>query len=290
MRMALVVATLTLAALAAATWHARPTFSFAAAERVRLQAHFDSVERELRARDVPGLTSAQRAARARLLTILHDYQIRGVFPRNTDFPDRDMPVFIDWWGKRCGFAYLIEQTGNEDLVLRIAATRNNARVPELKDDPDVRRWLTENGITLAEATRIQPTYGCSDRPRGDCAAAPFPSTIASSGYTTASHLAIASNAATFALTVLDDGMSRQTKGIVGLATGLAGLVVGAPNVENGGARGTLGRWDAGLGALSLVLGVVRLATPAEPAVPSGVSVGPWFGSRRAAGLAARVTF
>src|SRR5712692_7253507 len=290
MRKALVLATLTIAVLAATVWHGRPTFSFATAERVRLQAHFDSVERELRARDVSGLSPAQRTARSRLVDILHSYQVRGVFPRNTDFPDRDMPVFIDWWGKRCGFAYLIEQTGNEELVLRIAATRNTALAPELKDDPAVSRWLTENGITLAEATRIQPTYGCSDRPGGDCAAEPFPSTLASGGYRTASRVAIATNAASFALTVLDIPLARQTKGIVGVGAGLVGLVVGAPYVENGGARGSLVRWDAGLGAVSLVLGLVRLGTPGEPAVQPLVSVGPWFGARRSSGLAARVTF
>ena len=138
-----------------------------------------------------GLTPAQRAARARLLGILHNYQVRGVFPRNTDFPDRDMPVFIDWAGTRCGFAYLIEQTGHEDLVIRIAATRNNARAPELKDDPEVGRWLAENGITLAEATRIQPTYGCGS-PRGDCAVAGavFP---ASEGYKVATGVTVATN-------------------------------------------------------------------------------------------------
>ena len=290
MRKALVLATVAIATLAAARWQARPPLSFADTERIRLRAHFDSVERELRARDVPGLTRAQRAARARLLDILHRYQVRSVFPRNTDFPDRDVPVFVDRWGTRCGFAYLIEQTGHEDLMLRIAATRNTALAPELKDDPAVSRWLTENGITLAEATRIQPTYGCSDRPGGDCAADPFPSTIASGGYRTASRVAIATNAANFALTVLDIPLARQTKGIVGVGAGLVGLVVGAPYVENGGARGSLARWDAGLGAVSLVLGLVRLGTPGEPAVQPLVSVGPWFGARRSSGLAARVTF
>src|SRR4029077_16763973 len=44
--------------------------SFAAYEQGRLRAHFDSAERELRARDVPGLTPTQRVARARLLDIL----------------------------------------------------------------------------------------------------------------------------------------------------------------------------------------------------------------------------
>jgi hypothetical protein len=48
MRQALRHATLTLATLAAAEWHARPPFACAAAERVRLRAYFDSVERDLR--------------------------------------------------------------------------------------------------------------------------------------------------------------------------------------------------------------------------------------------------
>src|SRR2546429_508364 len=111
MRKTLVFTTVTIAALVAARWQARAPISFAAAEQIRLRAHFDSVERELRARDVPGLTPAQRAARTRLLDILHRYQVRGVFPQNIDFPDRDVPVFIDWRGTRCGFAYLIELPG-----------------------------------------------------------------------------------------------------------------------------------------------------------------------------------
>src|ERR1051325_20893 len=158
MRKALLLTTVVTGALTTGVWRAPAPISFAAAERVRLQAHFDSVERELRARDVSGLTPAQRAARARVLNILHTYEVRGQFPRNTDFPDRDVPVFVDWRGTRCGFAYLVEQTGHEDLVLRIAATRNYARVPELKDDPEVGRWLAQNGITLAGAARIHPAY------------------------------------------------------------------------------------------------------------------------------------
>ena len=283
MRKALVLATLTIAVLAAAVWHARPTFSFAAAERVRLQAHFDSVERELRARDVSGLTPAQRVARARLMDILHSYQVRGVFPRNTDFPDRDMPVFIDWWGKRCGFAYLIEQTGNEDLVLRIAATRNNARVPELRDDPEVSRWIAANGITLAEATRIQPTYGCGTvhPPATGCP---------SEGYQTASAVAVFSNAAAIGLNLATTGASRQTSGFLGVVTGAFGIAVGAPNLGSAGDRGSRGAWSAGLGATSLALGTIRLLSHAEPAAESRVSIGPWLGPRGASGLAARVTF
>src|SRR5437660_1662892 len=160
MRKTFVFTTVTIAALVAARRQARAPISFAAAEQIRLRAHFDSVERELRARDVPGLTPAQRAARTRVLDILHRYQVRGVFPQNTDFPDRDV----------------------------------------------------------------------------------------------------------------------------------LGLAVGAPYAGNAGGRGMFARWDAGVGAVSLVLGIVRLATPAEPAAQSRVSVGPWFGAPGSSGLAARVTF
>src|SRR5207248_10261192 len=81
-----------------------------------------------------------------------------------------------------------------------------------------------------------------------------------------------------------------TKGIAGVASGVLGLAVGAPYAGNAGARGMFARWDAGVGAVSLVLGIVRLATPGEPAAQSRVSVGPWFGARGSSGLAGRVTF
>src|SRR2546426_8537140 len=165
MRKALMLTTVVIGALTTGVWRAPAPISFAAAERVRLRAHFDSVERELRARDVSGLTPALRAARARVLNILHTYQVRGVFPRNTDFPDRDVPVFIDWRGTRGGFAYLVAQTGHEDLVLPIAATRHYARVPELKDDPEGGRWVAPNGITTAGGAPVQPAPACGS-PRG----------------------------------------------------------------------------------------------------------------------------
>ena len=288
MRKAVIFSTVMTGALAAALWRSPVSPSFAVAERTRLRAHFDSVERELRARDVPGLTAAQRAARARVLDVLHAYQVRGVFPRNTDFPDRDVPVFIDWRGIRCGFAYLVEQTGHEDVVLRIAATRNYARVPELKDDPDVRRWLAENGITLAEATRIQPTYGCGG-PTGDCAVAGavYP---ASQGYKVATGVSVAANVATFTLNVLHTGLSRQASGIAAVGAGTIGIIAGAPNLGTSGPRGTLGLLNAGVGTASLALGAVRLFGITHPATPSRVSLAPWFGPRSATGLAARVEF
>jgi hypothetical protein len=287
MRKALVLTTLTLAALAAARWQARPAISFADAERVRLRAHFDSVERELRGRDVSGLTPAQRAARGRLIEILHGYQVRGVFPWNTEVPDRAVPIFVDRWGTRCAFAYLIEQTGNEDLVVRIARTRNNARAPELKDDPEVGRWLVANGITLAEATRIQPEY-CA---YSNCPTIPNPVTpTASAGYQVASGVTIAGNVTAFTLNLVHTGLSRQASGLAAIGTGAVGLIVGGPNLGSGGSRGSLGVVNAAVGSASLVLGLVRLTANGEPAAESRLSVGPWLGARGASGVAARVTF
>jgi len=282
MRRGLLLTTVTAAALAAVLWPVRTPIPFAALETTRLRAHFDSVERELRARDVPGLTPTQRAARVRLLNILRSYRLRGIFPRNTDFPNRDMPVFIDYWGKRCGVAFLMEQTGNEAMVLRIAAMRNNARVPELKDDPEVGRWLTANGITLAEATRIQPTYGCGTVHGGPCPVGP--------GYKLATAVVLAGNVTAVGLNVAPTGLSPQTGGALAMGTGLAGIFVGGLAVGDSGARGTLGIVNVGVGATTLMLGIIRLATNATPESQSRVSVGPWFGPRATTGLAARVVF
>jgi hypothetical protein len=55
-------------------------------------------------------------------------------------------------------AFLIAATGRGDLVDRVARTRNNAYLPELLDEPGLREWLEEHGITATEAARIQPSY------------------------------------------------------------------------------------------------------------------------------------
>src|SRR5437870_1560004 len=144
------------ALLAAAS--STPPADFVAAETARIRAHLDSVERELRAKDVAALTPAQRAARLRNLDVLHRYWVRGVFPLNTDFPSQRVPYFIDRYGTRCAMAYLIEQSGHGDFVARVAATHNNARIWELQDNPALVAWLDQNGMTLAEAARVQPSY------------------------------------------------------------------------------------------------------------------------------------
>jgi hypothetical protein len=151
-------AVLIMLALAVALLNARPTVDFSAVETARIRAHLATVEVELRRKDVSGLAPAQREARLRNIDVLHQYWVHGVFPVNTDFPGRRVPYFVDRYGTRCAMAYLIEQSGLGDLVARVAAQRNNAYIRDVKDDVELVAWLRDNGLTAAEAARIQPAY------------------------------------------------------------------------------------------------------------------------------------
>ncbi|MDC3954815.1 hypothetical protein [Polyangium jinanense] len=129
-----------------------------AREKTRLVAHFRTVLAELRARDTSHLSPEQRAARAGLIAELQRYARTGRFPRNLDFPGIRMPYFVDAFGTRCAMAYLIESTGETDLVARVARTANNAFIREIEGDAALRAWLDRAGLTAAEAARIQPEY------------------------------------------------------------------------------------------------------------------------------------
>jgi hypothetical protein len=137
---------------------ARSSVDASAAETARVRTHLANVEAVLRRTDASELTPTQRRARLRNLDILHEYWVHGVFPVNTDYPGRRVPYFVDRYGTRCAMAYLIERSGRGDLVARIAARHNNAYIRDLKDDVDLVAWLRDNGLTAAEAARIQPEY------------------------------------------------------------------------------------------------------------------------------------
>jgi len=127
-------------------------------EVVRLRAHFDSVDSELRARDVSSLEPAQRVQRQRLIRWLEEYRDAGVFPVNDRFPGQLVPFFRDSKGTLCAMAYLVDRSGRGDIVDRVAKTRNNAFIPELAHDPALAAWLEHAGLDVAEAARIQPAY------------------------------------------------------------------------------------------------------------------------------------
>ncbi len=136
----------------------QPRESFQAREIRSVQAHFDSVLRELHTAVPMRLTSAQTAGRERLIVTLQGYRDRAQFPRNYDF-DEETPYFVDRkTGTRCAVAYLLESTMRHDLVDRIATTNNNVRAADLYADTAFVSWLDQHGLTVADAARIQPSY------------------------------------------------------------------------------------------------------------------------------------
>jgi hypothetical protein len=126
----------------------------------RIQTHFDSVLLELTAPATGQAHSRDQAAhRAALVQELRAYRDRGVFPHNYDFPDRATPYFVDRkTGTLCAVANLLAVTGRRDIVDRVAAANNNVWVPSLGGDTAFAAWLDQNGLTLAEAARIQVPY------------------------------------------------------------------------------------------------------------------------------------
>ena len=125
----------------------------------RIRAHFDSVVVELRSRDLSDLSAVQRGNRAAAIETLMRYRDRGVFPHNYDFPAQAMPYFVDRkTGTLCAVAHLLESTGRRDIVDRVSRMNNNVWVAQLAADSSLGGWLETNGLTLAEAARIQVPY------------------------------------------------------------------------------------------------------------------------------------
>jgi hypothetical protein len=128
-------------------------------EIARVRLHFDSVLAELQARDLSGLSHAQRTRRAEVVNRLAAYRDHGVFPHNYDFPGQAVPYFVDRkTGTLCAVAHLMALDGHRVLVDRVAATNNNVWVAELAGDSAFVAWLDDAGITIEEAARIQVPY------------------------------------------------------------------------------------------------------------------------------------
>lgn len=130
-------------------------------ETARVRAHLEGALAEILARDVSALTDAQRRNRAEAARALRGYIDAGSFPRNTARPWMT-PVFIDGEGNRCAVAHLLDVTGEGELARRVSATRNLAFVRELAGDPALAAWLDAQGLTVAEAARVQPMYAVHD--------------------------------------------------------------------------------------------------------------------------------
>nr|MDQ3082837.1 hypothetical protein [Gemmatimonadota bacterium] len=232
----LVVGTGTLAA----TMDSEPRGSSRSIEVARLKSHFDSVDAELKSRDVSRLTAAQRSRRATLTRWLRDYRHAGTFPLN-DKLDAPAPYFRDSRGTLCAMAYLIDGSGRSDIVAKVEATRNNAYVAELADDAALIAWLDSSGLSVAEAARIQPAYRPGDGNQSDFNVSPVWMGVAS--------------LATSAVNVIKPSYAS---GVLGILAGAVSVGVAGKRIYDNGRTHNEDRAIIGLGALSFGAGVYGL--------------------------------
>jgi len=214
---------------------------------IRAQAHLDSVLSELVTRDVQSLTLAQRARRARLLSTLRGYRDRGLFPHNYDYAD-PTPYFVDRkTGTLCAVGHLLALTGRSDIVRRVRRANNNAYVAQLAGDTAFRGWLDLNGLTLAEAARIQIVYAADPNPPSHTMKM---TNVALRGLTYGSAVTSLVTSAWNA-TVNSDG---QRLGIVkiGMASGVVSTAVGIALFLQPAAPRSLASFSAGVGGLSIM--------------------------------------
>jgi hypothetical protein len=244
--------TLLLLGVAAGTFGARALFAHRTSdassqgEVARIQAHFDSVLTELAA--APRPTDARASARrAALVRALRAYRDAGVFPHNYDFPGQAVPYFVDRrTGTLCAVAHLLERTGRRDIVDRVARSNNNVWVAELASDSAFTRWLDTNGLSLAEAARIQVPYQQPVTPAQVARQVTFIAVApVAVGAATVSTLINAMGNA--------DGHSRPAR-VIGFASGaLAAGAGGLMMVKGTGGMRQVGAASAALGGLSIAL-------------------------------------
>lgn len=254
-------------------------------EVARIQRHLTTVEAELRAAEVD-LTLGQHAGRAVAIDRLHRYRVAGVFPHNHSLDVR-APFFIDEHGTRCAMAHLIEEAGGAELVAAVHTTRNNAYVAELAGEPALIAWLDRNGLTAAEAARIQPAYDpCWNQ---DCTHMVEPSFLFASIGT------VALDGVMIGLNLQNDASTGTAA--VGLIAGGVTMLLGytATDEEERELQHDLGWVDVGIGAVTAVVSLRSLlrdrpgaAAPAPAAGPPGWSIAPVIGETR--GVALRGSF
>jgi len=217
-------------------------------EVTRLERHFDSVDVELRSRDVSRMTVSQKTNRAKLVSWLRDYRAADVFPQNDRFME-PTPFFRDKDGVLCAMAYLIDRSGRSDIVDKVAATRNNAYIRELIDDPALVSWLNDWGLSAEEAARIQPSYGGGipdDPPEDDAVDRDF--ALAS----------VALGAASVGTTTWNVLKPSYLSGFLGVIAGTASIITGANYLDDdeyGDGSKPVASVVIGLGAVSVGAGI-----------------------------------
>ena len=222
----------------------RPAPSAREMEVTRLQRHFDSVDIELKSRNVAGYSASQLANRAQLVSWLRDYRSAGAFPTNDRFAE-PTPFFRDKDGVLCAMAYLIARSGRTDIVDKVASTRNNAYIAELVDDPALVAWLETWGLSTEEAARIQPSYG-------GVIIYPSNDNYVERDFALA---AVGLGGVSLASTAVNFVKPSYFSGVLGVVAGAASVIAGATYLGESDGGDAVAGLTIGLGAVSLGAGI-----------------------------------
>lgn len=125
-------------------------------DQLRIAAHLEYAEKELRMRDVSELSAEMQSKRAHMLDLLHEYWSAGIFPENYERNERK-PCFIDQNGTICAVGYLVEQTAGRAAAEEINSRHKYATIFEMKDSK-VDEWIAASGLSKEECAMIQPQY------------------------------------------------------------------------------------------------------------------------------------
>lgn len=125
-------------------------------EKEYIQAHLMNVLVILNSNPVNQLDAEQYRSRMHLVKLLDAYRLAGDFPINY-YKDKRIPIFIDPNNTHCAVGYLLQQTGHEDVALRISAANNYAWVKDIHDK-GLLEWQRSSGLSLEELKLIQGAY------------------------------------------------------------------------------------------------------------------------------------
>jgi len=244
------------------TFGNQPTIE--ANEDVRIQTHLKYVEKLLRSKDDFKLTKEQKENRLKMLDLLNDYWVAGVFPKNYDYPDQRIPCFIDKDGNICAVGYLIEHTVGRQIAEEINSKFKYEYLLAMNDQT-VDSWVQSSGLTKQECGMIQPAYG------------PAPSdNYISSAYGISSSLIGGLNLSLNTINgiQISKEANNKTVPILGLIAGAGQITLGALNYPKeqltwGGtyvnsAQRNLSLINIGLGTSTLILSSWNLITNRKP--------------------------
>jgi hypothetical protein len=140
--------------------------SHAGADRLSIAPHAGAELRIAPRRIVDRATvrAALAKARAANLVAFRVYQRKGVFPSNTFTPGK-LNVWLDADGNFCAAATIIQLSGKDDLVRKVADQNNFIRLGDVKQGP-LMDWILTSGLTQDEIAAIQePFLPVVDEPR-----------------------------------------------------------------------------------------------------------------------------